>query len=285
MIDKRAVNRIGLYFITVFILLFALQIGTSFLSSLLEHGVLYDIISLSGVNIGTFVIIIPITIFMLRNLPVKKDSEKKKINLIDIIFLFIIGLGSILIINTLRIAFLGFEQNVIILPQRFSLILLFSCVVAAIAEEIIFRKIFLDRLRVFGNREAVFISAFAFGLCHMNLWSFLFAFFLGLLWGQITLYSNTVRYACILHAINNIVIIILLPLVFTAVPGVLINVICIFFILSAIVIFITKKKFIITLNDTSEGAGIKNILRSPAILSFIIISACTILFFFVVQFL
>jgi membrane protease YdiL (CAAX protease family) len=244
---------------------------------------LYDIISLSGVTIGTFVIIIPATILMLRNLPLKKDSEKKTISPVNILFIFIIGLGSILTVNVLRIAFLGFEQNVIILPQGFSFILLFSCVGAAIAEEIIFRKILLDRLKVFGNREAVFISALAFGLCHMNLWSFLFAFFLGLLWGQITLYSNTVRYACILHSINNIVVIILLPLVFTAVPDILINVICTFLILSAIVIFFARRKFIITLNETSEGAGIKSILRSPAILSFIIISACTILFFFVVQ--
>ena len=56
---------------------------------------------------------------------------------------------------------------------------------APVAEELIFRKLLIDRLTQYGEGVAVLFSGLMFGLFHGNLNQFVYAFVLGLCFGFI----------------------------------------------------------------------------------------------------
>lgn len=75
---------------------------------------------------------------------------------------------------------------------------------APVMEELIFRKLLLDRLRPFGDRWAILISGVAFGLFHMNLYQFFYATALGFIFGGIALKTGKIWHTMALHAIINL---------------------------------------------------------------------------------
>lgn len=82
-------------------------------------------------------------------------------------------------------------------------IVLFAVILAPVAEELIFRKLVIDRLIVFGDRAAILISALLFGAMHGNLTQFFYAFFVGLLFGYVYIRTGRLRYTIGLHMTLN----------------------------------------------------------------------------------
>ena len=284
MLVKRDINIIGVSFFVVLVLIVALQYATEIICRFIENDIIFQIVYRSGITIGTFVLIIPVVAFILRNVSSIKTDELKSISPVTIAFYIIAGLGCVCSANLLRVIVQGFgHDTVIIPPQPFSLVTLISCIGAAAAEEILFRKILLKRLKPYGNREAIFISAIAFALCHMNLWSFLFAFACGIIWGHITVHTGTIRYSCFLHMVNNVLLVSLIPLFFTLISGFMSNIICVILVLLGIVAFVVKRNSLSNLNEACEGVGIMSIIKCPGMLSFLAISVLAIAFLFVVQ--
>lgn len=76
--------------------------------------------------------------------------------------------------------------------------------VAPVFEEWIFRKQLIDRLRRYGEVPAALISALAFGLFHLNLFQFFYAFGLGLVFAYVYLRTSRLRYSIIMHMIINL---------------------------------------------------------------------------------
>ena len=89
---------------------------------------------------------------------------------------------------------------------------LLGCVIAPVAEELIFRRFLLDRLRPYGARFALFASALCFGLFHGNLNQFFYAVAVGLVLGWTALTTGRVWQPMLLHAMVNAVSTVLLPL-------------------------------------------------------------------------
>jgi membrane protease YdiL (CAAX protease family) len=81
--------------------------------------------------------------------------------------------------------------------------ILYAAIAAPIVEELIFRKLLLSKLRRYGDIPAILITAFAFGLFHMNLAQFFYAVALGMILAYITIRTNTVRYSILLHIMIN----------------------------------------------------------------------------------
>jgi membrane protease YdiL (CAAX protease family) len=81
--------------------------------------------------------------------------------------------------------------------------LLVVVTIAPILEEVIFRKMLIDRIRVYGEGTAILVSGLTFGLFHGNLFQFFYAFGLGCLFAYIYLRTGRVRYTIILHVIIN----------------------------------------------------------------------------------
>lgn len=87
--------------------------------------------------------------------------------------------------------------------QPAGLLFLFSVVIAPVCEELIFRKLLLNPLRVLGDGWAVVLSALAFSLFHMNLFQTFYAFAIGLVFACIVLITGSIRDTILLHMFIN----------------------------------------------------------------------------------
>lgn len=81
----------------------------------------------------------------------------------------------------------------------------FGVILAPILEELVFRKLLLDRVRHWGDRLSILISALFFACYHTNLFQFFYAFAVGALFAYLTLRTGTVRYSILLHGLINLV--------------------------------------------------------------------------------
>ena len=77
------------------------------------------------------------------------------------------------------------------------------CVLAPIFEELIFRKILIDRLSTFGDGIAIVFSAVAFGLFHGNITQFIYATAVGIILGYLYTLTRRIEHTVVLHAILN----------------------------------------------------------------------------------
>ncbi len=80
---------------------------------------------------------------------------------------------------------------------------LIPVVIGPILEELIFRKLLIDRIRRFGEWNAVLFSALAFGLFHMNLPQFCYAASIGLMLGYVYVRTGRILYTIIMHILLN----------------------------------------------------------------------------------
>ncbi|MBR7142702.1 MAG: CPBP family intramembrane metalloprotease [Clostridia bacterium] len=78
-----------------------------------------------------------------------------------------------------------------------------AVLIAPLAEELFFRKLMIDRLRPYGEKTAILISALLFGCFHGNIHQFFYAFFIGLLFGYLYVRSGSLRRTWLLHALVN----------------------------------------------------------------------------------
>jgi membrane protease YdiL (CAAX protease family) len=83
------------------------------------------------------------------------------------------------------------------------IILVLAVIVGPIVEELIFRKLMIDRLGIFGDRMAILFTSVAFGLMHANLYQFFYATLLGALLGYVYTRTRDVRYTMLIHMIVN----------------------------------------------------------------------------------
>lgn len=83
------------------------------------------------------------------------------------------------------------------------LILVVTVILAPVVEELLFRKLLMDRIGVYGDRISIVISAVAFGLFHGNFYQFFYAAMLGAVFAYVYSHTGKIRYTILLHAIFN----------------------------------------------------------------------------------
>ena len=79
----------------------------------------------------------------------------------------------------------------------------FLVIVGPIFEEWLFRKQLIDHTRKYGEKTAILLSGLAFGLFHMNLFQFFYAFLLGIMFGYVYTRTSKLRYSTAMHMIIN----------------------------------------------------------------------------------
>lgn len=85
-----------------------------------------------------------------------------------------------------------------------SILFLFIAVICApLFEEMLFRKILIDRIRKYGNVTAILISGIMFGLFHGNFTQFFYASMLGMLFAFIYIRTGKIQYTIGLHMAVN----------------------------------------------------------------------------------
>lgn len=85
------------------------------------------------------------------------------------------------------------------------LVFLFTVIIAPVMEELIFRKILIDRAVRYGEGIAILLSGLTFGLFHGNFSQFMYAFPLGMFLAFIYVRTGRMRYTVGLHAFINLV--------------------------------------------------------------------------------
>jgi membrane protease YdiL (CAAX protease family) len=78
-------------------------------------------------------------------------------------------------------------------------------VLAPILEEMFFRKLLIDRLRVFGETASILITALLFALFHMSVSQLVYAFTIGVLLGYFYCRTGNYPLTVLIHAIFNTV--------------------------------------------------------------------------------
>ncbi len=77
-------------------------------------------------------------------------------------------------------------------------------IIGPIVEELMFRKLFIDRLTPYGDTIAILLPSLVFGLFHGNLYQFFYAFFLGAMFSYIYIRTGKIIYSTVLHVFINL---------------------------------------------------------------------------------
>lgn len=155
-------------------------------------------------------------IFLLMMVGIDKSGEKvqRKLSLSDFFILFLIGEALMYVgnlIGNLTNEFIGgfmgeVPENgldIVISKTPMWLIFILMVIIAPIVEELIFRKLMIDRLSIYGDRMAIIFSALAFGFIHGNLYQFFYATLLGALLGYVYTHTRNIKYSIYMHMIIN----------------------------------------------------------------------------------
>lgn len=119
---------------------------------------------------------------------------------------------------------------------------LYVVIVGPIVEELVYRGGILMGLRRFGDRFAVITSAVIFGLMHGNIPQIIFAILAGLVLGYICVKTNTLRYAILVHILNNFIAIMMSDYLYPNLSEAAVNIIdwtfaIVFLVFGAIVLY------------------------------------------------
>ena len=161
--------------------------------------------------------------------------------------------------------------------------LMITVLIAPVVEELIFRKLMLDRIRNYGEKTAIVFSAICFGLFHGNLTQFLYAFSVGLFLGYVYCKTGKVHYTMIMHALLNLfssMIMLLVPLLKAGPLGmvivtVLALMIAVMFVMGFVQLISHLRKKDLRLDNTMmtaipSGEVVKTVYLNPCIMVFML---------------
>ncbi len=244
---------LGLFFMMVVILLSQILligllrwIGPEWLNTSLSS------VLISAISVTLFGL--PVFNGVTKTLPDSEKGEVVKMKVIRFIGYFLMCLSFVFLSNLLGIFInsgiaklkgdAGFYNPVESILDGNTVYATFAYIViiAPIIEEIIFRKVLLNKIRRFGDLPAILISGIAFGLFHMNLSQFFYAAVLGFFFAYITLKTNTVVYAIILHMMINLTSMTISLFMDNIVVLAIIGLSYVLAVITGLIIFIVKSK-------------------------------------------
>lgn len=89
-------------------------------------------------------------------------------------------------------------------PLAMAVMYLYSCIIAPVTEEMMFRGMLLKVFSRANQRFAIFATAFFFGLAHGNIPQFILAFVMGIFLAQVTMKHNSIIPAIVVHIFVNV---------------------------------------------------------------------------------
>lgn len=201
---KNRIKAINIVFLLTII--FAL-IGQGFSLIILGHTGNYLIILL----LSQVVLILPSIIYMIRyKLNISEAIRFKKIKAANIILLIVFSYLITPLMSFINaISMLFFENTTssfmgeIIKQNGFFLSITIIAVVPAIFEEAVYRGIFYNEYRKVKPLQAIFLSAFLFGIIHGNLNQFVYAFLMGIVFALIIEATDSILSTMIIHFFIN----------------------------------------------------------------------------------
>lgn len=255
---KKKISKVGW---ALFWFQFIIQIMGIFLiyplSSLLSYLSIPDelinwILSISMIYLLGF----PVFFLIVHSMPdFKIEKEEKLLNLRKIMVYWILCLGILygfnlfgLSISIFITSMTGGNPNPIgTMIGNPVYTLLFGCIIPAILEELIFRKLLIQKLYPLGDTFCILLSGVLFGFFHGNLAQIVYAIPLGCFLAYVYIKTNDIRNAMLLHFLTNLCGTILIPTLssYAIIPVV----IFILFILIFSIVYMIKHRHSIELNN------------------------------------
>jgi membrane protease YdiL (CAAX protease family) len=179
-----------------------------FSPELVENGIISTLLG----TLPLYVICMPLLFLIIFSRP-KAVIEKKKLKFGHFMLLFFIAqalmmAGSMIgnnimeILSTITgIDFYNKLNDTMDLPLWFSALL--TVVLAPIFEELIFRKLLLDRMLPHGELAAIFVNGLLFGAFHGNFYQFFYAALLGMLLSFVYARTGKIHHCIFIHMAVN----------------------------------------------------------------------------------
>ena len=175
------------------------------------------------IAVSFYLIGFPLAYCMMKKIPTAVSQEKKRLTLWQLVEYGLISYAVMILLNFLTTFLLSFIElfktesivnpvQQVILTGSPWLSLLCIVVLSPIIEELLFRKILLDRVRIYGDKVAIIFTAIAFGFYHGNLSQLFYAVGLGIILAYIVLKTNQLKYSIGIHMFVNAMGSLILPM-------------------------------------------------------------------------
>lgn len=164
--------------------------------------------------VSMYLIAFPIFFLMVRGMR-KVERIPSDIKVSDILKLFFIAqaftyvgnfVGSIF--NAFFEAFTGaapeYSVGDMVMSSPLWIVLLVTVLLAPIVEELMFRKLLIDRMSIYGDRIAIIVSSVAFGIFHGNFYQIFYATLIGFILGYIYVRTGNVIWSMVMHVAFNL---------------------------------------------------------------------------------
>lgn len=218
-LEKRNFSQIGSVVGISIIIFLGANIIISSIAQTFLSGYLQDVLASSDILLITQIIVSLLSLYFSYKYVmahVEKPKQKRKNLKISPIKIMAIVLGLIAFLQiALTYVFELFSLNYDVTaifelsssPSVLTKVLfvLAIAVIPAIFEELFCRKAIISLARPQGRAFAIILSSVLFGLIHMNLQQFIFAFLVGLLLAIMYEYTNDLKYTIVIHFINNFI--------------------------------------------------------------------------------
>ena len=299
--SKKTFTRIGLALIIAYAVIFAFS--RFVFTPLLLKADMAKLVETIGPSLTLLLTDVPNMIFLLvfwlviRRIP-KSDWQKESLSFKSMfqIFVMMYAVGTVFnLVGTFisKAAPAGGTEQLDMINKMVSSGLptgiMMTVIIAPILEELIFRKLMLDRIRNYGEKTAIVFSALCFGLFHENLTQFLYAFIIGLFLGYVYCKTGKVPYTMIMHAMVNLIsssILLLLPMLSHGTRGkvilaVMAVTIAVLFVMGVVQLIRHLRKRDFRLDNTMltaipSGEVVKTVYLNPCVMLFIAYSTTSI---------
>ncbi|MBE6536487.1 MAG: CPBP family intramembrane metalloprotease [Ruminococcaceae bacterium] len=164
-------------------------------------------------SVAMYAIALPVLLLMTKGMR-NTVRSKSKMKFSELVKIFLVGEAFMMVgsyignyLNLFIGAFIGKTPtnsvDELVSNSKLWFILLVVVVIGPIVEELIFRKLLMDKLGMYGDRLAIFVSAIAFGLFHANFYQLFYAMMLGAVLAYLYSKTSNIWYPIGLHMVIN----------------------------------------------------------------------------------
>lgn len=287
---KQVFNRIGWFFCVYEAIMFFVQVV------LIVGLFLFQIDPTKNMNavyilnaLSLYATAFPLFALCMTTLEGKAKKEKKRLGIRNFIIIFIICFSLSNLTNLINVLFSSWFHLVTgrelvsnteeILSEVSFLMVLTTVVLAPVFEELTFRYLVINKLRRYGDKTAIIVSAILFGLFHMNFEQGIYAAVIGLVLGYVVCRTGRVIYTIMLHACFNLLSGVI-PLVIENLKNPVLNsvymVLYFALILIGFILFISRRKQIkLECGEERLTHPVESFLGNPGMLIFTLLCVIT----------
>ena len=190
--------------VVVYILQYIVILGSSYIYlSIDPKGDVTGFLTTMG-----YILLILFDIIVAIYLYLKNKRKEKKVKVTDYFPVVYLGIGMAVALNMLIFLF---NLNNEMADLNIYLAILSSGIIGPILEEMLFRYVFLNRLRnFFTTRNAILLSSLVFALLHGNIITMIYAFIMGFIFAYVYVKYDNIKVSIMCHIGANTIVIFLI---------------------------------------------------------------------------